>query len=95
VTFPELDQLEPASANPGAFSPALIGALGMFSSSNIFTDFGCVLRRARSRRANSPSVIGCSGCMTSVVAVPAALACNADEAAGDGSTDDDVFFAAV
>jgi hypothetical protein len=79
----------------------LIGALGIFSSSNIFTDFGWVLFRARSRRASSPSVIGCSGCIRSVAAALPAAVCSGtedrDEAeveeAGDAGTGDDAFFA--
>jgi hypothetical protein len=93
--LPELD--EPRSANPGAFSPVLIGALGMFSSLNIFTAFGWLPFRARSRRASSPSVKGCSGCMDSIAAelaafdrdegVAAAAVAAADELAGAGDAE--------
>jgi hypothetical protein len=72
----------------------LIGALGIFSSSNIFTDFGWVLFRARSRRASSPSVIGSSGCISSVAAaLPAAVGEAEVEEAGDPGKGDDAFFA--
>jgi hypothetical protein len=73
----------------------LIGALGIFSSSNIFTDFGWVLFRARSRRASSPSVIGSSGCISSVAAALPAAVCGEAEVdeAGDPGKGDDAFFA--
>src|ERR1700722_16348575 len=56
-----LDPLPPWIS--GAFSPAAIGARGIFSSSKMRTALACALFFARARRATSPSDAGWSTCI--------------------------------
>src|ERR1700679_707150 len=57
----KLDPLPPWIS--GAFSPAAMGARGIFSSSKMRTALACALFFARARRATSPSDAGWSTCI--------------------------------